>query len=82
MKHGDPIHCQGCGAASGSYWPETPIPDHCEKCPPWICDGCGQPCSISAPCSCWISLEDVALADIKALFAASDIDLSPPRPSS
>lgn len=78
MKDGDVIHCRGCDTATGARWPETPVPDHCEECPPWMCDGCEQLCSMSKPCKCWISLEGMAHADIKALFAASDLGLSPP----
>lgn len=58
--------------------PDGPVPDHCGSCPPWTCDECGQPCSMADPCACWISLEGMALADIKALFAAIDLGLTLP----
>lgn len=66
--------CGGCGGRI--FWTnETPEPtgDHCANCPPWTCQDCGQ-LDGSLPggprCSCWLSLEDMPLADIKAIFAA------------
>lgn len=66
--------CRGCGAPSG---PDTPVPDHCDQCPPWICDACGQFDSSAAPCPCWTPLDGMALADIKGLFAASGLSVDP-----
>lgn len=74
LQPGDRIHCRGCGEPQG-IWPDIPVPDHCSYCPPWECDGCGQPCSIADPCACWIPLEGMAPADIKAIFAASDLSI-------
>lgn len=34
------------------------------------CAGCGEMCSMAAPCRCWIRLDTLPLADIKALLAA------------
>jgi hypothetical protein len=56
------------------------VADHCGKCPPWRCDDCGQMDSHAKPCPCWVSVEGIPLADLKALFAASDLSLGPPRP--
>ncbi|NED75337.1 hypothetical protein G3I51_24040 [Streptomyces sp. SID9944] len=43
---------------------------HCGDCPPWTCEDCGQTCSMQEPCQCWIVLDGMSLADIKAVFAA------------
>jgi hypothetical protein len=67
------VICRGCGTPAGRG---VPTPDHCSDCPPWTCDGCGQPDSFAAPCSCWVDLTGMARADIKALFAATDDALS------
>jgi hypothetical protein len=40
----------------------------CMHCPPVTCDDCGEP--DDRTCSCWVSIEDMSLADKKALFAA------------
>lgn len=66
---GDAIHCRGCGWRMASVWPEIPIPERCGHCPPWTCGDCEQPTSFADPCPCWVSLEGMALADIKAIFA-------------
>lgn len=44
--------------------------EHCGQCPPWRCETCGEMSDTENLCSCWISLEDTPLADVKALFAA------------
>lgn len=69
------VTCRGCGADAN---PEHPIPDHCGKCPPWVCEDCGQPCSMADPCGCWIQLEGMALPELKALFALGGLSLEPP----
>lgn len=66
------LTCRGCGATK-------PEPDgdptdlypseRCGQCPPWTCEACGKQCSAENLCSCWIKLDDLAPADIKALFA-------------
>ena len=65
--------CLNCGAAS---MPGMASPAHCGKCPPWRCEDCGE---MDAPppnsCSCWTALEGMALADIKAVFAAADLSI-------
>lgn len=72
--------CQNCGhISSDSPEDSPPNPSHCGNCPPWICDGCGQTCSFAELCVCWIPLDDMALADIKAVFAASDMSIDLPR---
>lgn len=68
--------CRGCGAPSSD---DYPTPENCGHCPPWECDGCGQLCSMSAPCACWISLEGMALADIKGLLALGDLSVETPK---
>lgn len=67
------LACKGCGATK----PEpdgTPTDlfasEHCGECPPWTCKECGEQCSAAALCSCWMSFDGMALADIKAVFAA------------
>lgn len=75
MQDGDPIHCKGCGRDTGARWPETPVPDRCGHCPPQQCPDCGQLDSATEHCPCWKSLEGMALADIKATFAASDLGI-------
>ena len=67
------LACKGCGATK-------PAPDgiptdlfpseHCGDCPPWTCETCGQECSATALCPCWVSLDGMTIADIKAIFAA------------
>lgn len=69
---GEEAFCRGCGMPSS---PDCPIPDHCGQCPPWTCDGCDLPCSMADPCSCWISLEGLPLADIKGLLALGGLSV-------
>lgn len=60
--------CRTCGTPSA---PENPTPEHCGSCPPTVCEDCGETCywQTGDLCSCWTSLEGMALADLKALFA-------------
>ena len=44
--------------------------ERCGDCPPWTCEDCGQTCSAAALCGCWVRLDGLPLADVKALFAA------------
>jgi hypothetical protein len=73
------LACLNCGATmpSAASPPETPVDvtpsGHCGDCPPWRCEDCGETCSAAAPCSCWIKLGGMPLADIKALFANDDV---------
>ena len=69
------ILCKGCGRLRG-HDDQIPTPDHCDKCPPWRCDKCGEMDSMASPCSCWVSLMGMPMADIKALFAAVDMGLT------
>lgn len=76
------LTCTNCQATkpepSGTPSDFSPS-EHCGECPPWECDGCGHACSMAAPCACWIRLDTLPLADIKALFAgAFSVD---PRPA-
>ncbi len=68
--------CLGCGHDAG---PDVPTPEHCGHCPPWKCDQCGDICSMQHPCACWISLEGMSLADLKAVFARADLGLETPK---
>ena len=67
------LACKGCGATKPAP-DETPtdlFPSaHCGDCPPWICESCGQWCSATALCPCWLSFDGMSVADIKAVFAA------------
>ena len=68
----DLLCCKGCGATKPGPTgdPTDMFPsEHCGDCPPWRCDGCNQMCSMAAPCGCWIRLDAMPLADVKALFA-------------
>ena len=65
----------GCGEAHQAGCPCAPAcdsrPGHlvgCE-CPPYLCRDCGTKQPQTEPCGCWIKIEDVPLADIKAIFA-------------
>lgn len=48
------------------YFPSS----HCGECPPWVCETCGSTTSAANLCACWIRLDTLPLADIKAIFAA------------
>jgi len=63
------MKCLGCGAAADSAGPQ---PSACGECPPSTCEECGgvNHIATSRMCSCWVSVEDLAPADIKAIFAA------------
>ncbi|AHH20801.1 hypothetical protein NONO_c60250 [Nocardia nova SH22a] len=73
--------CQGCGR---TFHDDLPERARCGECPPRKCEKCGQMDAPGASCSCWISLEGMALADVKAMFArdggfelAHDIEARP-----
>lgn len=67
-----PRACRGCGDPRTA---DEPIPEHCDKCPPWLCDQCGQLDSYANKCGCWTELEGMNLADLKAAFALGDLSL-------
>ena len=68
--------CKGCGHVStDSPQDSPPNPEHCGNCPPWICDDCHETCSAEDLCSCWTPIESVNFADLKGIFAASDMSL-------
>lgn len=48
----------------------SPPSVQCQACPPQPCRWCGKPSSFEKECACWISLDGMPLADIKAIFAA------------
>ena len=60
--------CRTCGTDAGEG---NPTPEHCRSCPPTRCDDCGHMSNWATGdlCPCWTSLEDMSLADLKALFA-------------
>jgi hypothetical protein len=69
------LRCKGCGAAKDNPTgdPTDLSPSlHCGECPPWRCGDCGQMCSAADLCPCWVKVDSLPLADIKALFAADD----------
>ncbi len=66
--------CSGCGVvALGSIETDGLDDGRCMHCPPVACVTCGEP--DDRCCSCWVSIENLPLADIKALFAAGDSPL-------
>jgi hypothetical protein len=66
------LTCSNCRATirepDGNPWDVAPS-EHCGDCPPWKCEDCGEMSTATDLCSCWVSLEGMPLADIKALFA-------------
>ena len=38
-------------------------------CPPTVCMDCGYPDSFVAPCPCWVTVDGLPVADVKALLA-------------
>ena len=67
--------CNGCATPTGT---DGPQPSMCGHCPPRLCDQCGEMESIAAPCSCWVSLAGMPLADVKGLLALGDLSVGPP----
>ncbi|PKQ59733.1 hypothetical protein B5566_02505 [Mycobacterium sp. MHSD3] len=65
--------CAGCGVPTSA---DTPVPERCGLCPPWICDGCGKTCSAKSLCACWTALDGMNLADLKGVFASIDLSLT------
>ncbi len=66
------LACNGCGRTKpGPTGDPTDLfpSEHCGDCPLWTCETCGQQCSAQALCSCWLSFDGMALADVKAVFA-------------
>lgn len=67
------LACKGCGRTKpGPTGDPTDLfpSEHCGDCPPWECETCGETCSATALCTCWVSLANMSTADVKALFAA------------
>lgn len=60
--------CTGCGRHDDA---DTPDSVQCHLCPPTVCEDCGGINHIATDrmCSCWISLEGIPYADVKAIFA-------------
>ena len=68
--------CNGCGATKPEPTgdPSDLYPaEHCARpeCPPWHCGDCDRTVTMAdqMACSCVISLDGMAFADIKAVFA-------------
>ncbi|MEU0937607.1 hypothetical protein [Embleya sp. NPDC005971] len=73
--------CRGCGATKPGPdgTPTDCFPsEHCGQCPPWRCETCGDMCSASDLCGCWITFEGMAFADVKAHLAAAGFDVGVP----
>lgn len=64
---------EGCAEATDSLGRAHKA--DCE-CPPYLCNDCGQSQPQTQPCGCFIRLDQMALPDIKALFAEGAPDLS------
>jgi len=72
------LTCYGCGAtAVGPQGDPTDIApsSHCGKCPPWVCEDCGESSSSAEPCRCWTSLDGLPFADIKGLLALGNLSI-------
>lgn len=68
--------CDGCGSPTD---PRNPRSSHCSNCPPWPCSTCGEMCTTTDLCGCWVSLDGMALADIKGLFAKGGLSVEVPE---
>ncbi len=72
--------CTGCGSSDYGQWydgsgPGVAVTEHttpswCDRCPPRRCDDCGEDRTLTRLCSCWLPFDGMALADIRAVFAA------------
>jgi len=69
----DPIHCLRCGHVAG-YGNEVPTPSSCSECSNVVCGECGDP--DDRVCSCWVTFDEMSLADIKAAFAGIDLSIT------
>lgn len=70
------LACKGCGATKPEPdgTPTDLFPsEHCGDCPPWRCDACAETSSAASLCSCWVRLDKLSLADVKAIFARDGI---------
>ena len=65
--------CTGCSARRMSL-DAAPV-DGCPQCPPRICDRCGQLDSPAVSCLCWVSVDALPAADLKALMAGLGADV-------
>lgn len=67
------LACNGCGRTmpGPNGTPNDISPSlHCNECPPWQCEDCGETADSENLCRCWTRLDQMAFADVKALFAA------------
>lgn len=65
--------CTGCGHDDRVPATEQPpVASRCRNCGDWPCETCGGINNLATglSCPCWLSFEGMALADIKAVFAA------------
>lgn len=64
----DDYACKGCGAPADRSGPQ---PSGCGECPPDTCRVCGGVNHIATDrmCSCWVSVQDMNVADLKGLFS-------------
>ena len=77
----DPLPCY-CGATyrvnDGVEYPRSSM-TYCEDCPPLPCKECGGGNNATQSCSCWKSLEDESLADLKGIFAGMGLSVEKVR---
>lgn len=62
--------CLRCGH---TFTASVPQPMSCNHCDPQPCVDCGDPDDRSCPC--WVAIEGMAHADIKALFAREGLSV-------
>lgn len=65
--------CSDCGITAAWDTLAQPSPGYCRICPPKPCEYCGGPGR--GNCSCWIQLDGMVLADIKAVFARGGLSV-------
>lgn len=70
--------CRGCGSVlpwgdDGTH----PASDGCVNCPAETCATCGLLDGGTKRCACWVAVEDLALPDLKALFARDGLSVTP-----
>jgi hypothetical protein len=71
------LACTGCGATKPAPTgdPSDHYPtEHCGKCPPWICEDCGETSSAADLCPCWQRFDDMPFADVRAALAGLGFD--------
>jgi hypothetical protein len=68
------VRCRRCDSVVG-YKDSVPEPDQCSSCGPVKCDDCGGVNDLATGeiCSCWVSVEDMSVPELKAIFAADGV---------